>query len=102
MRAVRRKGATPAGGESGGRQTVQLRGGRAGPVRGKAYVYPGQVTNRSRHADNGNVPSAISSLAVSSSAEAGRRPAAAFFDRSEERRVGKEGRSYLIDRKSVV
>ena len=45
------KGATPAGGESGGRQTVRLRGGRAGPVGPKAYVYPGQVTNRSRHAD---------------------------------------------------
>ena len=80
MRAVPRKGATPAGGESGGRQTVRPRGGRAGPLFCKAYVYPGQVTNRSRHADNGNVPSVISSLAVSSSAEAGRRPAAAFFD----------------------
>jgi HAD superfamily hydrolase (TIGR01490 family) len=80
MRSVRRKGATPAGGESGGRQTVRLRGGRAGPVHSKAYVYPGQVTNRSRHADNENALSVIGSLAVSSSAEAGRRPAAAFFD----------------------
>ena len=43
-------------------------------------MYPGQVTNRSRHADNGNLLSVISSLAVPSSAEAGRRPAAAFFD----------------------
>src|SRR5580704_9045027 len=80
MRSARRKGATPAGGESGGRQTVRLRGGRAGPVHTKAYVYPGQVTNRSRHADNENALSVIGSLAVSSSAEAGRRPAAAFFD----------------------
>src|SRR6266545_883924 len=80
MRAVPRKGATPAGGESGGRQTVRPRGGRAGPPHCESYVYPGQVTNRSRHADNGNVLSAISSLAVSSSADAGRRPAAAFFD----------------------
>jgi len=80
MRSARRKAATPAGGESGGRQTVRLRGGRAGPVHTKAYVYPGQVTNRSRHADNENVLSVIGSLAVSSSAEAGRRPAAAFFD----------------------
>jgi HAD superfamily hydrolase (TIGR01490 family) len=80
MRALPGKGATPAGGESGGRQTVRPRGGRAGPVLTKAYVYPGQVTNQSRHADNENVPSAIGSLAVSSSAEPGRRPAAAFFD----------------------
>lgn len=80
MRAVPGKGATPAGGESGGRQTVRPRGGRAGPVQTKAYVYPGQVTNRSRHADNANVLSVIGSLAVPMTAEVGRRPATAFFD----------------------
>jgi hypothetical protein len=37
----------PRRGESGGRHTVRLRGGRAGPSSSKAYAHQGQVTNQS-------------------------------------------------------
>src|SRR5450631_2799434 len=75
-----RKGGDPRRGGERGSPNGPAPGGQSRARTSKAYVYPGQVTNRSRHADNENMLSVISSLAVSSSAEAARRPAAAFFD----------------------
>src|SRR5450631_312988 len=74
------KGGDPRRGGERGSPNGPAPGGQSRARTRKAYVYPGQVTNRSRHADNENMLSVISSLAVSSSAEAARRPAAAFFD----------------------
>src|SRR4029077_15810752 len=60
--------------------TVRLRGSRAGPVWAKPTCIRGKLPIGHAMLTQRNGLSVIGSLAVSSSAEARRRPAAAFFD----------------------